>query len=104
MPINLPLVVRKWGQEDDEWPDRRISLGSGPYAIMISPRMASLEVAEKEASFIAESVNEYADALSLIHDLKEKLGDFSEKGGESVAELISRAEKALEVTSFDRLG
>lgn len=102
MSIELPLEVRKWGQEGDEWPDRRITLGGGQYAVMISPRMASLKVAEKEAQFLADSVNEYADALPLIHELKDKLAEVAGKD-ESVAELIKRAEKALEETSFDKL-
>lgn len=102
MAIQLPLEVRKWGQDGDEWPDRRVTLGGGQYAVMISPRMASIDVAEKEAQFLADSVNEYADALPLIYDMKEKLQELADKDTK-IADLVERAEKALEVTSFDAL-
>ena len=106
MPISLPLDVRKWGNEDDEWPDRRITLASSIYAIMISPRMACLDVAENEAQFLADSVNEYAEALPLIYEMKEALKSIEGKDIEQIdkiAQLIERAEKALDVTSFDKL-
>lgn len=102
MSIELPLVVRHIGSDGDEWPDRRVTLGSGPYAVMISPRMANLNVVEKEAQFLADSVNEYAEALPLIHDMKEKLAELA-GNDPTLAKLIERAEKALEVTSFDSL-
>lgn len=106
MPIQLPLEVNQWGQDGEDWPERRISLSSGPYAVMISPRMAEIGNARKEAQFVADSVNEYADALPLIHDMKEKLQAISENfnpDDPEVKGLIAQAEKALQSTSFDRL-
>lgn len=106
MPIQLPLTVKEWGNEGDEWPDRRISLSSDPYAVMISPRMAEIGVAKKEAQFLADSVNEYADALPLIHDMMDKLkaiNEYFNPDDPVVKALIARAEKALENTSFDKL-
>lgn len=102
MAIQLPLEVRKWGQEGDEWPDRRVTLGGGQYAVMISPRMANIDVAQKEAQFLADSVNEYHDALPLIYDMKEKLKKLADNDP-AIADLVERAEKALEVTPFDSL-
>lgn len=106
MPIQLPLEARLWGQDGDQWPDRRVSLSSENHAVMISPRMAEMGTARKEAQFLADSVNEYAEALPLIHQMKEKLQELLSKNGAEdpdIADLIAQADKAIESTSFDRL-
>src|SRR5690554_5824132 len=102
MPIpSLPLEVRQF--EGDEWPEKRISLSSGDYAVMISPRYASLDKAKQEAQFIADSVNAYADSLNMVERMREALkaaknGDHIE-GFES---LLQEADKYLEDNAFDR--
>lgn len=105
MAIQLPLTVREWGDKDDKWPDRRITLtSSNEYALMISPKMANIEVARKEAEFLASSVNEYADVLPILERLKDKAKDIADTQGiqdKELSELIEQAENALKKTAFD---
>lgn len=103
MSIQLPLVAREFGRDGDEWPDRRISLSSAnEYAVMISPRMANPIVAKKEAQFLADTVNQYADMLPLFEEMKDKLDSISADDPDIKA-LVGRAEEMLKTTSFDTL-
>lgn len=107
MSIQLPLAAREFGRDGDEWPDRRISLSSAnEYAVMISPRMANPVVAKKEAQFLADTVNQYADILPLFEEMKDKLHALMANGGTDdpdIPSLVGRAEEMLKSTSFDTL-
>jgi hypothetical protein len=55
----MNLEVRKWGTEDDVWPDRRVSIAdkdSGK-ALFISARYADLSESVKQAEEIAAGMN-----------------------------------------------
>lgn len=83
-------VVKHWGSDTDEWPERRITVGPNGTAVAISPRYPS-DTTEADFTLMASAPELLAACKALLEDADQYRGLRVERL-EQMAEAVARAE------------